>query len=404
MTFAAPWFLAGGLAAMFAVIALHFLARQQPEQWQLATARFVPESRERAPARSIALRDRLLLALRLSAIACAALAFARPSLTVTRRQRLQLIVADASRAVRDPAEVARIVASVRQEGDRVLRLGSSDVQRAGSLSVALVLAVREAHARRDEADSLAIVLVSPLVREEFDAATGAVRATWPGGIDIRRVAATTDTGPAPALALRAAATDPLHATISLAGIALRDAAPIRLVRAARLTVADSAWALSAGRVLVHWPATTTAPIDTVGGIVTARTVLVASFARPAGPRLGEAVAWWVDGSVAATERPSGAGCVRDVAVPVTPEGDLALRERTRDLLRALSRACGAVPDLRPADSTMVRMIAGSAPRTLHAGTLPPRIESGRAAGPWLLLLALLLLAVEQLVRGRGDVA
>ena len=283
----------------------------------------------------------------------------------------------------------------------MLRLGTSDVQRAGSLSAALVIAVREAHARRDEADSLAIVLVSPLVREEFDAATGAVRATWPGGIDIRQVAAAADTVRTAALALRAAAADPLHATLSLAGIARRDAAPLRLVRDSRLAAADSAWAVSAGRVLVHWPATTAAPTDTIGGIATAGTVLIASFARPVGPRLGEPVAWWADGRVAATERRIGSGCLREVAVPVTPVGDLALRERTRDLLRALTRPCGVTRDLRPADSELVRMVAGSAPRSLAARRLPPRIESGRAAAPWLLLLALMLLVAEQWVRRRG---
>ncbi|MBI2797315.1 MAG: BatA domain-containing protein [Gemmatimonadetes bacterium] len=404
MTFAAPWFLAGGAAAMLAVLALHFLARQQPDRWLLPTARFVPESRERASARSVALTDRILLALRMAAIAAAAVAFARPSLAVSRRARLQVIVADASRAVRDSADVAREVAAVRRDGDRVLWFGARGGREAASLSAALVMAVREAHARRDDADSLAIVLVSPLAREEFDAATREVRASWPAGIELRPVAPAVDPAPAGTLSLRASATDPLQATLSLAGIRRAADAPVRLVRDAALTAADSAWAARDGHVLVHWPAAMGATRDTIGGVITGRTVLVASFARAEGPGPGIPVAWWADGVVAAIERATGRGCVRAVAVPVTPVGDLALRERTRDLLRDLTRPCGAARDGRPADSAMVRLLVGSGTRALPAAALPARIESGRAAAHWLILLALLLLAGEHLVRRRGDLA
>jgi hypothetical protein len=92
MSFAAPWFLLGGAIAALAVVALHFLVRRQPERWQLPTTRFVPETNELAPARSLELSDRLLLALRVLAVTMAALAFARPSFDAARVPLMRVIV------------------------------------------------------------------------------------------------------------------------------------------------------------------------------------------------------------------------------------------------------------------------------------------------------------------------
>ena len=404
MTFVAPWFLVAGLGAIVGIVALHFLARQQPERWLLPTTRFVPASRERAPARSVALSDRLLLLLRVAAIALAALGFARPSFTVVKRATAQVIVADASRAVRDAADVARHVGMARKAGDRVVWIRAGAAGGAGSLSAALVSAIREAHELRDEANSVAIVVVSSLVREEFDAATAAVRATWPGGIEWRAVAAPDDSVRSVPVAVRAAVNDPILATIALAGMARRNDAPVRLVRDARLLDTDSMWAARPGHVLVHWSAAQGVARDTIGAVVTSRTVLVAAFPQPIAPTSGTPIAWWADGVVAATEQPLGAGCRRDVRVPVTPVGDLALRERTRDLLRDLTAPCGGARDFRVVDSATARMLRGSAPLTLATTILPARRESGRSAVPWLLALALLALAAEHLIRGRGDAA
>ena len=432
MTFAAPWFLVGGLVAITGIVALHFLARQQPVRWLLPTARFVPESKERAPARSVALSDRILLALRVAALALAALAFARPSLTVARRARVQVIVADASRAVRDAGEVVRVVSAAQRAGDRVLWFGSrpnesSDavassggapvtglgsaparvaaadpgiVAARGSLSAALVRAVRAAHALRDEADSVAIVVVSPFVREEFDAATAAIRATWPAGIERRVIAAAGEPPRTATVLMRATATDPLQATLDLGGFTRAADAPVRLVRDAQVAEADSLWSLQQGHVLVHWPAALNAGRDAIGAVVTAGTVLVAGFARPVSPRAGAPIAWWADGEIAAAEQRAGAGCRRNVWIPVTPVGDVALRERMRDLVRDLTASCGGAHDLRAADSATLAMIAGSAPVALATSALPARRESGRAAVPWLLALALLALVVEQVMRRR----
>jgi hypothetical protein len=392
MSFAAPWFLLGGAVAALAVIALHFLVRRQPERWQLPTTRFVPETNELAPARSLELSDRLLLALRVLAVAMAALAFARPSFDAARAPLMRVVVEDRSSAVAHTSEVTRAAA----EGDRVIRMDS------GSVSAALLQAIREAHALRDAADSVAIVLVSPVAREQLDAATPAIRAMWPGGIELRRVAVHAVSPELNAVALRASADDPLRATLSLSGLGMNDAAPVRLVRDAALTAADSAWAGEAGHVLVHWPDAVGPALDTIGALVTPATVLVASFARSTAPPGGAAVAWWADGTVAATESVLGDGCVRTVSVPVTAEGDLVLRERFRRVVHDLLGPCGGARDLTPADSAAVRMITGGAAVAVASSALSPHANAGRAAMPWLLALALLFLVAEQLVRRRGE--
>ena len=392
MSFAAPVFLAAGGAVALAVIALHFLVRRQPERWQLPTTRFVPESNELAPARSLELSDRLLLVLRVLAVAMAALAFARPSFDAARKPLMRVVVEDRSSAVADTSEVTRAAAP----GDRVIRMDS------GAVSAALLRAIREAHTLRDAADSVAIVLVSPLARQQLDAATPAIRALWPGGIELRRVSARAVPPELAAVALRAPADDPLRATLALSGLGLTEAAPVRLVRDARLTSADSAWAGEAGHVLVHWPYAAAPGRDTTGALVTPGTVLVASFARSSASSAGTPVAWWADGAVAATETALGDGCVRTVSVPVTDEGDLVLRERFRRVVHDLLGACGGAGDLTPADSAAVRMITGAAPVAVATSAFPPHADAGRAAMPWLLALALLFLVAEQLVRRRGE--
>ncbi|MEO8450404.1 MAG: BatA domain-containing protein [Gemmatimonadota bacterium] len=393
MTFAAPWFLAAGAAAAVAVVALHFLARQEPRRRPFPTARFVPETEERAPARSVTLSDRLLLLLRLTAIALAAIGFARPSLSIARRGLARVIFQDTSRAVRDPMEVARSVAAIRQDGDPIVR--------AGSLSTGLIRAIEAARALRDEADSVSIVAVSPLAREEIDAATLAIRSTWPGGIVWTPVARAIDPMDL-TTEVRAAAADPLRATLALAGITLRASASVRLIRDGLPTAADSAWARAGGHRLVDWPSAPSGTGDTTGAVVTANTVLVVAFDRPARPNVGTPVAWWADGEVAATEQPLGAGCARTVAVPVPSAGDLMLRERIRSLVRDLLGPCGGRRDLAAPDSATVRAFVGPVSAAVPTESLAPaEDEAGRAAVPWLLAMALGVLVVEQLLRRRS---
>ncbi len=398
MTFAAPWFLLAGALAALAILALHFLAREEPRRYLLPTARFVPESREQAPSRSRRLRDLLILALRLLALAAIALAFARPSLTVAKAALIQVVVADHGPGLRDTAELRREVERVARSGDVVVPLDS------GGLSAGLVHAIREARRLRDRADSIAIVLVTPLTRASFDSATLAIRAGWSGGLDWHPVRAASDSSASFPLTLRATEEDPLRATLNLSGLGETRAAQVRLIRETAITAADSAWAREPDHVVVRWPAEFMVTGDSIGAVVTTRTVLVAPFARPAGTPRGRPVAWWSDGRVAAAETITGGGCIREVAIPVDPAGDLALRERLRDLTRDLLSPCGGPHDLRLADSAVRAALIGSASPAVATATLPARPDAGRVLPPWLLGAGIVLLIAEHALRRRSGSA
>ncbi len=391
MSFAAPLFLLGGGIAAAVVVALHFLIRQQPERWVLPTARFVPASDELAPARSYALNDRLLLVLRVLAIAAAAVAFARPTLDSGRRSLVTVVIEDRSPFVGDTGEVSA-AASAYGPDRRTVRMED------GNLSAALIRAIREAHAARDRADSVGIVLVSPVARGELDAATRAIRRLWPGGIRIHRIAAAPPRERDSVVGFSGSGRDPLAATLEASRMLLDAAGRVRVLRQGALSASDSAFARSGGLV-VHWP-DSLPKSDTIGAVATARTVLVASFARGPSPAGGTPVAWWSDGRVAATETPLGAGCLRSVAIPVTADGDFALRERLRRVVRDLLGTCGGARDVSPAGSASLAALSGSAPPAVARSALPPSPDAGRAALPWLLALSLLLLGAEQLIRRR----
>ncbi len=394
MTFAAPWFLfAGGIAAL-ATVALHFLTREEPRRYLLPTARFLPESRELAPSRSRRLRDLLILSLRLLALAAIALAFARPSLTAVKTRFTRVIVADRTPSSADTALVNRAVEQVARSGDVTVSIDS------GGLSAGLVRAIREARRRRDRADSVAIVLVAPLTRASLDSGTLAIRARWPGGITWVPVHAANPPAPAYPLTLRASGEDPMRATLALSGLGETRGAPVRLVREPGLSSGDSAWAREPGHVLVHWPADPTAGRDSIGGVVTSRIVLVAPFARPDWVPGGRSLAWWVDGRVAAAEMPAGQGCIRRVAIPMDPTGDLVLRGRLGELTRDLLSPCGGPRDLAPVDSATRIALVGSAPAAVATASLPAMPDAGRELPPWLLGAGLLLLVAEQMLRGR----
>ena len=289
MTFAAPWFLLLGAAAAAVTLVLHFLTREEPRRYVFPTARFLPESREQAPSRSRRLRDLLILSLRLLAVAVVALAFARPSLTVARASMVRVVVADG-------APVSRDTAAVRREAQRVARSGDVTVSvDSGGLSAGLLRAIREARQLRDHADSITIILVAALTRASFDSATLAIRAGWPGGITWLPVDPQADSVPGYPLTLRASDDDPLRATVALGGLGETRGAQVRLVRQSGLDAADSAWARAAGHVLVHWPAELAGIRDSIGGVASSRSVLVAPFARPEWTPAGTPIAWWVDG-------------------------------------------------------------------------------------------------------------
>ena len=420
MSFLAPWFLAGAALAAAGVVALHFLAFQRPRPAVLPTARFLPDRPARAASPARRPRDLLLLALRVLLVLLVGAAFARPVPEPRRRPVARVVALDMSRAVGDAAAARDSARGLLREGDvlvafdsaarvvdgaatdTLLRAATSGPAAArGSLSAALVAALRTAPALRERADSVELVLVSPLATEEVDAATASLRALWRGRARLVRVAGVADTAPpAPALAVRAPAADPVLAAAALAR-PLADTARVRVVRGAP-SAADTAWA-RAGGVVVHWPAAGERPawprarVDTSGAVVTDGGSVVAAFERRWAPPPGRAVAWWADGEPAATETPLGAGCVRRVAVVVPEVGDVALAPSFRRLLDAVAARCGGERDLHPLAD--VRWLGGAGP--LYAPAAPEVASAGARLARWLFLAALAV-ALAELALRRGE--
>jgi hypothetical protein len=91
------------------------------------------------------------------------------------------------------------------------------------------------------------------------------------------------------------------------------------------------------------------------------------------------------------------GCVRDVAIPLSRAGDLALRESTRRLVAALTGPCGQNRDVILASDSALAALRGTGPlvatRALAARSAPP----GTLAAV-LLAAALALMLLEPLIR------
>jgi hypothetical protein len=270
--------------------------------------------------------------------------------------------------------------------------------------------MRAAGELRGDADSVELVVVSPFAAGEWDAATAAIRAAWPGRMRLVPVAGR-DSGAAPvSIDVRGAALDdPVRSAVSLLPHADSLDKRTRVVRIDRgaPSQADTSWTKS-GAALVRWPAAldssgwrVRAHADSSGAVV-ARSgdrdaIVVATFARSVDAPEGRTIARWSDGSPAATERATALGCVRDVAIPLARNGDLALRESTRRLVSALVAPCGGNPVFTAAPDSALAQLRGTGPlvatRALETRTAP----SGKLT-TWLLIAALALLLLEPLLR------
>lgn len=429
MTLLAPWFLAAGALAAAAVVALHFLAWGRPPEAVLPTARFVPDRPARAAARATAPADLLLLALRVLLVLLVALALAAPVRSASGRGVRRVILADVSNAVRAPAEVRDSVRSLARPGDiviafdtlaRTVGAGSSGMapdsaseRVEGALSVALVAALRAAPALRSRAESLELVIVSPLAASEMDAATGELRALWKGRARLVRVGAAISSGPtgieiadAAGGATGDAGGDPVVAALGL--VRARDGAAVRVLRRAP-RAEDHEWATGEGRVLVEWPRDSVpsgwqarAPWDTSGAVVAGDVVAIGPFARrwraEARPAQATIVARWPDGEAAATESRTSGGCIRQIGFNPPDAGDAALRPGFLALLGALFAPCGGdrAAALSLAEATR---LAGTGP-LLATALMAPAPDRRSALSPWLLGVALALLAAEHVLRDR----
>ena len=397
MTFLAPAWLAVAGAAAAALIVMHFFARQRPRPAILPTARFVPDVAARAPSLASSPTDVLLLLARVLAIAAIGLALAHPVTAPSRKPVLRVIAVD---PVVGPAVTGDSAHAWLQPGDTIVTLDTA--ARDAGLSAALIAALRAASVMRERADSFELVIVSPFVARSFDAATDSIRRLWPGRARLVRVASR-DTSAPPRIVVAGPGDDPLRATVALMGA--RRGADVRLLRATP-GAPDSA-AARAGTVVVHWPVRPAATwpasrTDTIGGVTAGVAVVVAPFERGATlPAVEDArtVARWIDGTAAALEHPLGAGCMRDVAIPIAETGDLALRRSVRDLVDALTAPCaGRTGSAVLPDERIASLRGGGA-------LLPARLAPRGAARPspaasWLFGLAALLLLGEMLLRPR----
>ena len=225
MTFLAPQFLWIGAAVAALVAAIHFIVTQQPRSEAFPTARFVPESPVQAVSRATRPTDLLLLLLRILAILSIAAAFAQPILSANRPTLAQIILADLSRSSRSISEVRDSSKKYFHPGDLLIAfdsiprtidpdslVGKSANTEAGNLSAALTYAIRSSAQLRDRADSVSLILISPLPAAAFDAATDTIRSLWPGAIQLVRIAPRERADVTTTLPVRAqfAADDPLR--------------------------------------------------------------------------------------------------------------------------------------------------------------------------------------------------
>jgi hypothetical protein len=389
MTFLAPgYLLAAGLVAL-GVVALHLLVTEQPKLDTLPTVRFIPDVPARSTTVAIRPSDLLLLLMRVAMILLIGAAFAQPKRTTRHQTVGRIVVVDVSRDVRAMTELAdsarRYLAgataavlfdSTAREvatgsvGDSLTTLVRHPRPAAGGvLSSALIVALRAAARVRDGVDSLELVVVSPLLAVERDAATMTIRSLWPGQIRTVRIAAA-------------------------------DSATLRGRAASPRTHVQ--WADSGATT----PWTRRTRPDTVGAVRAGAAVLVHPFVRrwrAAAPDSGGRVsARWVDGEPAALDRMTANGCVRSLAITMPSAGDAMLRPDFVRFVDALSAPCDVARDLTPLDEEF--LIAFRGPRRLAAAAaIKPPITRMTPLVPWLLAGALGLALVELLVRRRRRV-
>jgi hypothetical protein len=439
MSFLAPGFLFASMAVAAAIVALHFIVTRQPRSAILPTARFVPDTRATTVAPARRPSDLLLMLLRVLIVLAAGAGLARPVLTPRRGAEARVILVDVSRSARDSVAMRDSVRAIYRNQDAVVlfdssaRLVARNVRdtlaslgptiRRGNLSAALITALRAGSSLRDRADSLELVIVSPFAREELDAATDTIRKLWPGKARLVRVAASTvDTAASPSsLTINAAADDPLAVTVGLArttatvgGRIDRGSSQVETLGAtgAQDALPNSVRGASTDGPLIGWPASTRprfaasrAVRDTVGGVMAGDAVVVSPFDRqwsfpPDSLRGADVIARWVDGEPAAVEKPDGAGCVRSVAIPVTPVGDFVIRHDFVRLVASLSRPCARITSLIPADSADLAKLGGQgglAPRS----AFQPLTDAHSDLAPWLFALAIAAAIAELLLRRRG---
>lgn len=432
MTFLSPLFLWGAIAAAAGIVALHFLVTKQPRASVLPTARFVPDTPATATARDARPSDLLLMLLRVIVVVAAGAALAKPIMKPSRQPLHRVFLLDASRAVANPEESADSLKALYGDGDLIVAfdsaaritgpgfrdslsaIGAADVQ--GNLSAGLIASLRAASDLRDRADSIELVILSPLLAEERDAATDSIRKLWPGRARIVRIAAKADSSSTrsdtrPELTIASGATDPLGVSVALAS---RTQTPLsaRIVRSATMSNDDSAWAISGDRTLVLWPVTerprfaiARARADVSGGVMTSGARVVSAFQRrwsftADSLRGNRVLARWADGQPAVVDKKMGLGCVRSVAIAIPVAGDLVIRPEFVRLVEAIAGLCGDRLTPTPVAAPIVGLLAGGG-RLAPGREFTARQDAVSPLAPWLFGIALAAAIGELFARKKG---
>jgi hypothetical protein len=377
VSFLAPGFLMAAAAAAVSMVVLHLIVTRRPRAVSLPTARFVPDVPVTSRSRSVQLSDLLLLAVRVLTILFAGAALARSVFAPHRERVVRVIVADVSGSPASRIEVRDSVRTLFRPGDAVVAFdttarviespdsigirASATPRDPGSISAGLVAALHAATVVRDGADSVELVIVSPITTQERDRATDSIRAEWPGRARLVAVAAAST----------------IHGSV-----------PRILTTEDSDSSARPPFAVARNR------------IDTVGAVIAGANVMIASFERrwrftTDSLRHSRVVARWVDGEPAAIERDSGPGCVRSVAVPFDSSGDMLLRPDVIRFSASLRTACGTTASVR--DTATARML--TVPGRL-AGTadFPPASDVDSLLARWLAGIAIALAIIEMVLR------
>lgn len=423
MTFLAPEWIGVAVIAALGITALHLITTQRPPVALLPTARFVPGGDARAAARAARPTDVVLLLLRIAALMLLGLAFAHPIIRRSSATTARVVVLDRSRSAGpSTADSARAVwragdaLVVFDSAARVIRGEASDSLRAimpvneirprGALSAALVAA---RHAARDvalHADSVELVIISPVTDDELDAATAMLAASWPGRVRLVRPAAAPRLE-APIINGDANANDdlaPAIAALNIGYAARRERdhradpiTPSRVVRVIRTSPSASDSALArAGATIVEWRRAGAESVGRADGVWAGRTTFVAPLSRLRLPSQGRVVARWYDGASAAIESSLGTGCVRTIGIGVPIAGDVTLQPAFQSLAADLLAPCGGEV------AGDVASVAVAATLTRSGAPLPAvafeDVSMPSPVAPWLIGVALLLLLSEYSVR------
>jgi hypothetical protein len=390
ISFLHPGFLYAAFGLALGIIGLHFIVTEQPRTGVLPTVRFFPDVAARATTIAFRLSDLALLAIRVLVVLLIGAAFAQPRLNPRRSTIARVVALDLSRNTRSLSEVANrarddlrdaaavvlfdstareIPAEGALDSLGVRTSGTGGRREAGRLSPALIASLRAAARVRETADSVEMVIVSPLLSEERDAGTLTIRNLWPGHIRVIRVSGVTDS--------------PFRTRRERSTIEWAD------------SVASGTWEPRARP-------------DTIGAVSSGSSVLVYPFVRrwrlAAPPDAGgRIVARWMDGEPAIVERNTDDGCIRSVSIAFPTVGDAVLRTefvRFRDLLGG---PCGGNHDTAPLPEEFVSALEG------RAGLAPviaiePRVTRMTPPVPWLLAGALAAALLEMLIRRRRRIS